>query len=250
MLARVLRRLVGALLPAALVLTAATGLAGCGVPTGGPPQLIEATKVPYGLAAPTPSAPPTATGTPVPSAPQVYFLRKDGSLAGQGRDLPGNATASQLPALLEQLAAGPTDQEREKGLASALPPGTKLTLVSLTDGVATIEIGGEVDAPSGDGSRRAVAQLVLTATSLPGVRAVQLSRDGQPADAPLPSGALTSAPLTASDYQVLTTPSPTPTPVATTPAASAPSTPSPTPSGSAVSAGAPAAAAGRGRPRR
>lgn len=225
----------------ALLLAAAAGLAGCGVPTGGQPQVIQATKVPYGLAVPTPSAPPTATGTPVPSAPQVYFLRKDGSLAGQGRDLPGSATAGQLPALLGQLAAGPTDQEREKGLASALPPGTQLTLVSLTDGVATIEIGGEVDAPSGDGSRRAVAQLVLTATSLPGVRAVQLSRDGQPADAPLPSGALTSAPLTASDYEVLTTPTPMPTPVATTPAASptaaTAAAPSAVPTGSPTTSG-------------
>lgn len=223
-----LRHVVGVLAPGALLLA----VAGCGVPTGGEPQVITATKVPYGLAAPTPSAPSTATGTPVPFAPQVYFLRKDGSLAGQGRDLPGSISVDQLPALLEQLAAGPTDGEREKGLSSALPPGTKLTVISQTDGVATIEIGGEVDAPSGDGSRRAVAQLVLTATSLPGVRAVQLSRDGQPADAPLPSGALTSAPLTATDYLVLTTPTPMPTPVATTPPASpAASTPVPTPSG-------------------
>lgn len=229
-----MRRLVGRLAPVAALLAVVAGLAGCGVPTGGEPQVVEATKVPYGLAAPTPSAPSTPTGTPVPSAPQVFFLRKDGSLTGEGRDLPGSATANQLPALLEQLAAGPTDGEREKGLSSALPPGTQLKLVSLTDGVATIEIGGEVDAPSGDGSRRAVAQLVLTATSLPGVRAVQLFRDGQPADAPLPSGALTKAPLTAADVEVLTTPSPMPTTVVTTPASPAPSTsasaPGPTPS--------------------
>jgi spore germination protein GerM len=48
-----------------------------------------------------------------------------------------------------------------------------------------------------------VGQIVLTATSLPGVRGVRLTLDGEPLEAPLPSGELTSAPLTAEDYAAL-----------------------------------------------
>jgi len=63
--------------------------------------------------------------------------------------------------------------------------------------------------PSGGASRRAVAQLVLTATSLQGVDAVRLTIGGDPVEAPLPTGELTSAPLTAADYAVfLTAPEP------------------------------------------
>ena len=58
-------------------------------------------------------------------------------------------------------------------------------------------------APSGAASRRAVAQIVLTATSVPGVDAVLLTLDGDPVEAPLPSGELTSAPLTETDYEPL-----------------------------------------------
>lgn len=188
-------------------------LAGCGVPTGGEPEVIPATKVPFGLASPTPSAQDTGAATPVASSPKVYFLRQDDSLAGSGRELPpGDTPVQKLTALLVQLAAGPTDRERAKGLSSALPPTITLSVVSLSHGVATIALGGEGDAPNGDASRREVGQLVLTATSLPGVDAVLLSRDGQPADALLPSGALTTEPLSAADYTVLTTPSPAASP--------------------------------------
>ena len=67
----------------------------------------------------------------------------------------------------------------------------------------TVDLTGAGDAPAGQQSRRAVGQIVLTATSLPGVRAVLLTHDGEPLEAPLPSGELTSSPLTAADYEPL-----------------------------------------------
>jgi len=85
-----------------------------------------------------------------------------------------------------------------------------LTVADLSGATATIDLGGAAEAPSGQESRRAVAQIVLTATSLPGVDAVLLTRAGQRVDAPLPSGQLTSRPLTDDDYQPLLTPPATP----------------------------------------
>ncbi|HZB21324.1 MAG TPA: GerMN domain-containing protein, partial [Blastococcus sp.] len=67
---------------------------------------------------------------------------------------------------------------------------------------------------SGAAGRRAVAQLVLTATSLQGVDAVQLTIGGEPVEAPLPTGELTSAPLTAADYAVFLTAAEAPSPAA------------------------------------
>ena len=53
-----------------------------------------------------------------------------------------------------------------------------------------------------------MAQVVLTATSLPGVDAVRLTFAGNPVEAPLPSGELTSGALTAADYATFLTGSP------------------------------------------
>jgi spore germination protein GerM len=90
-----------------------------------------------------------------------------------------------------------------------------LDVSQVDDGTATIDIAGPVDAPSGSDSRVAVAQIVLTATSIPQVHAVRLMREGESIDAPLPDGELTSAPLTADDYATYLIPPPTTTPTPT-----------------------------------
>jgi spore germination protein GerM len=51
-----------------------------------------------------------------------------------------------------------------------------------------------------------VGQIVLTATSVPDVEAVLMTRDGALVQLPIPGGALTSAPVTAQDYAELTRP--------------------------------------------
>jgi spore germination protein GerM len=76
----------------------------------------------------------------------------------------------------------------------------QLSVAETDDGTVTVDIGGAAEAPSGRESRTAVAQIVLTATSLPEVEGVLLTRAGTPVEAPLPSGELTSAPLSAADY--------------------------------------------------
>ena len=98
-------------------------------------------------------------------------------------------------------------------------------MVSVDGNTVTIDIAVPDDASSGWESRRAVGQIVLTATSVPEVRRVRLTRDGEPVEAPLPDGELTSDPLTARDYAdflVPPTPSPTSAP-STTPTSAPPS---------------------------
>ncbi|MCZ2805436.1 GerMN domain-containing protein [Modestobacter sp. VKM Ac-2983] len=192
-----------------LVLSAA--LAGCGVPTGGAPEPIPTSQVPYDLGSPS----PTATGAPSAAArldePRVYLVAEDGALVPRGRSLRSDALIDQLDQLLDDLATGPTAGELTDRLSTALRPETSLAVDELSDGTVTIDLGGAAEAPAGQESRRAVAQIVLTATSLPEVEAVLLTRAGQPVEAPLPSGELTSQPLSAADYEQLLTASASPT---------------------------------------
>ncbi|RBY84461.1 GerMN domain-containing protein [Blastococcus sp. TF02A-30] len=197
---------------AAAVLAAVLCAAGCGVPTGGEPSTIPASDVPYGLA--EPSAPPTATAPPevLADTSEVYLLAAGDVLVPRGRELDGSSRRERLSDLLEQLAAGPTAAERDEQLSTALPPEVRLSVTALDDGTATIEMDAAAQAPSGIASRRAVAQIVLSATTVPGVRAVLLHLAGEPIEAPLPSGELTGRPLTAEDYRPLTTPAPSAVP--------------------------------------
>lgn len=178
-------------------------LVGCGVPTGNTPQRIPASDVPYGLASPAPlSAAPLSTA-PAADHPRVYLVNARDLLVARGRDVPGGALERRLRELLDDLAVGPSRQEYEEQLSTALRPEVRLAVESIKDGVATIEIAGAEGGQSTGESRRAVAQIVLTATSLPGIDAVLVSAGGEVIEAPLPSGELTSRPLTATDYAAL-----------------------------------------------
>ncbi|WP_432573242.1 GerMN domain-containing protein [Kineococcus sp. SYSU DK005] len=199
--------------PAALLaaaLGAALLAAGCGVPTGEvrrvdaaqvPPELLETTGQPSGGSPTTGTAP----------GPQVYFLDTEQVLvpvaaggeapAGSG-DGAGGAD-ERLAALLGRLAAGPGEGERADGLASALGPEVRLRVDGLTGGTARIEVSGLSDNLAADRLPLAVGQVVLTATSAPGIGAVQLVRDGEVLEVPLPGGERTAAPLGAGDYAPL-----------------------------------------------
>jgi len=186
-----------------LVLAAAALLGGCGVPTGGAPDTIAASDIPYGLAVPSPGSPAATSTPPRDDRPRIYLVNADDVLVPSGRDVSGSSTRDRLDNLLGQLADGPTAGERDDELTTALPPRTTLTVSSVDGETATIDFSATSAPPAGEQTRRAVGQIVLTATSLPGVTAVLLTHDGEPLEAPLPSGELTTAPLAAADYEPL-----------------------------------------------
>lgn len=181
-------------------------LTGCGVPTGGTPRTIPAEDVPYGLASPSPTPSPTAPPEAKADTSRVHWLAAGDMLVPRVREVSGSTRRERLAYLLEQLAAGPSRTERGDQLSTALPPEVRLTVTGFQDGTATIDLETLAQAPSGVAGRRAVAQIVLTATSVPGVQAVLLELAGEPIEAPLPAGELTAAPLTAQDYAAFTTP--------------------------------------------
>lgn len=212
----------GALLALAL-------LVGCGVPTGGDPRVVAPSDLPNALSAP--SAPPTQTSAPQPMADsgQVFLVSPGDVLVPRPRDLPAGGVEARLQELLDSLAAGPTEGERDQQLSTALPPDVELDVAETSGNTVTIDISVPAEAPTGWASRRAVAQIVLTATSAPEVRSVLLRLAGEPIEAPLPGGELVSRPLTADDYAVFLT---APTPGATEAPSAVPApTAEPTPEG-------------------
>jgi hypothetical protein len=184
----------------AAALGVVVALGGCGVPTGGEPTTIAPSDVPYGLASPRTGATGAPSAEPALDPSGIFLVADDGRLVARGREMKGGTQRERLDHLLVALAEGPTAAERDHQLSTELPPAVRLTVGELAAGTATVDIDVPAEAPTGWSSRRAVAQVVLTVTSVPGVTAARLTLTGEPVEAPLPSGELTSDPLTAADY--------------------------------------------------
>ncbi|MGH8893721.1 MAG: GerMN domain-containing protein [Actinomycetes bacterium] len=176
-------------------------LASCGVPQDGATRALDAGDVPYRLLdeAAGHSADPSVSG-PLVTVPQVFFLDGDERLVPQPQPMAASGLEPVVGALLGRLATGPTEQQRGRGLGSALGPGARLRLLQVTDGLASVEVTPSQQSPAADRLPLAIGQVVLTAASVDGVDRVLLVRDGQPLEAPLPGGERTSEPLTPSDY--------------------------------------------------
>lgn len=183
-------------------------LAGCGVPTSGKATPVPSEQVPFGLLSPGAAAPaphPSTRPSRFGALPTVYFLRNDKLL---GSPVPRAAADphAALVQLVAALSAGPTSEQRAAGLDSALPQGLRLAVHDLTNGVATIDLQGEGSAKVGDQGPLAVGQIVLTATSVPEVDSVLLTRQGKSVEAQLAAGELTDQPLTPDEYLSLVAP--------------------------------------------
>lgn len=189
--------------PALLLVLLLAVLGGCGVTTGGSPEELAPSQVPYGLLSSAPTTAAPSSVAPVGGRPRVYFVSPDDVLVPTGRDVSAGSLRSRLADLLGQLTSGPTSDERGHELTTALSPAAELSVAAVEGDTVTIDLTGPGEAPSGLQSRLAVAQIVLTATSLPEIRAVLLTSDGEPLEAPLPSGELSAEPLEAGDFDSL-----------------------------------------------
>ncbi|RKS72795.1 sporulation and spore germination protein [Motilibacter peucedani] len=187
----------------AALLTAACVVSACGVQQRSTPELEPRAAVPYGLLDTPAPGPTTASDAAVPDGqPRVYFTRQRQLEPVAAPPRTGNGL-DQLSQLLTALAAGPSAGERQRGIGTALPPGLTLRLLGVSNAVARVELAGVTASSDVDQAPYAVAQIVLTSTSLRGVEAVELSRQGEQLAAPLPDGTLTDRALRAQDYGAL-----------------------------------------------
>jgi hypothetical protein len=110
-----------------------------------------------------------------------------------------NRTGSTVRQAVSALLAGPTSAERAREIASGVPAETPLRAVSVAGGVATVDLGERFATGTKAANLSArVTQLVLTATSVPGVKSVRLLvKGGTPLG--LFPGYVTSRPITLRD---------------------------------------------------
>lgn len=192
------RTSIGALLGVVLI------AAGCGLPTDGV-ETVDDGSVPYHLLddGGEPSAGDEGDGPGAGAGPVVFWVDDDEQLVPR-RSMSECAgdVADVLDGLLDELTAGPVDEFRDQGLATAIPPESAVELTEVADGVVSVDLRPQSQI-SPSRLPVAIAQVVLTVTSVPGVDDVALASDGEPLQVPIAGGALTSSPVTADDYAAL-----------------------------------------------
>jgi hypothetical protein len=180
----------GRYLPAVLAAFLLPGA--CGVPVDEKPRDLD--------------RPRPASGSGAPPAPgfgsaieRLYFVR-DGRLVRAVRPVPAPPTP---PRMLDDLLAGPTRNEQQDGLTSALTT-MPVTGMTVTRRRAVVTIAEPPDKSARTDETLAYGQIVCTLTSQGAeVGTVSFTSGGTPLGVPRGDGALSTEPLTIADYATL-----------------------------------------------
>lgn len=143
---------------------------------------------------PTGSVEPTAPADSVDGTPVIAYFVWDEEVVAVRRYAQAPAVAA---GAIEALLLGPSGEEAAEGIASAIPAGTRLNGVTISDGVATVDFGDSFDDGGGTTSMSMrVAQVVFTLTQFDSVRAVTFEMDGRKLDVLGGEGILLEEPQT------------------------------------------------------
>ena len=188
---------------AALVAVLLGALAGCGVPSDDAVRVIDDAAVPYELLE-TPEQAPASTPAPEQSlSPHLYWVDTTEHLVARTAASYCVATRAEVvEEILEQLVAGPPEEDRIAGIGTALPPEEWVTLRDLDGDTARLQVAPN-DAIGAGRVTLAAAQVVLSVTSIAGINRVELLRGDEELQVPLPDGELATGPLGVSDYAAL-----------------------------------------------
>ena len=169
--------------------------------------------------APTSTAPAVSSTTTAPALPTTtlpsditvfpYFYvdeaghpnRPGPFLVPISREVP--ATKAVAGAAIGQLLAGPSDGEREgvPAISTAVPEGTRLLGLTISEGIATVDLSSAFEADDDAAAAAArIAQVVFTLSRFPTVAEVLFRQDGVALDVPTGDGRLVSRPVSIADY--------------------------------------------------
>jgi hypothetical protein len=179
----------------------------CGVPAHSRAERIDAGKVPFGLAAPS----PTTTSSTIPP-PDSGILTSGDITEGVTLYFPAgphfvavNRTLGApltLNAVVDALTKGPRPEDLAASARSVIGEGD-VERVTSRGGVAIVQLGAKFPELPPSEQSLGVAQLVLTLTDRPGIGQVSFMLNGQPADVPRANGTLDRGPLSHDDYAAL-----------------------------------------------
>ena len=167
----------------------------CGVATDPDPRPYDDDVKAAVAAALTP--PPTAAPVESGLLVDLYFISGERlvGITRTVRDDPG--------AVVRALIDGPGATGINLDLRTAIPPGTQVRTVLVTDGTARVDLSADFTGVGGQEEIFAVAQIVITLTSLPQVDGVKFAIDGADVAVPTGDGSVADSPLTPRDYQSL-----------------------------------------------
>ena len=132
---------------------------------------------------------------------QVWLVRGE-SLFVTWRERAGTRRVG--TAAMEDLLAGPTPLEARAGVTTVIPAGTRLLGLTVSKGVATVDLSSEFESGGGSASMFArLAQVACTLDQFPTVRGVSFELDGQPVDVFSGEGIVLDHPVRCRDYQDL-----------------------------------------------
>jgi hypothetical protein len=213
-----LRRFAGhAAIPIALVALALAPTAcggssdggGAGTATGGSGSIGSGTTTPSSIPATSPTSASSPSATPTATHPStlvvsVYFLR--GEFIGTAHRTVARTEAT-ATAAMKALLAGPNAAEKAAGLTTAIPSGTTLRGIVISNGLATVDLSKTYESGGGTLSMTArLAQVVYTLTQFPTVKGVNFELDGEAVTVFGGEGIVLGHPQSRSDYESVTPP--------------------------------------------
>jgi germination protein M len=105
---------------------------------------------------------------------------------------------------MEDLLAGPTPLEASAGVSTVIPAGTRLLGLTVSKGVATVDLSSEFESGGGSASMSArLAQVACTLDQFPTVKGVSFELDGQLVDVFSGEGIVLDHPVRCRDYEDL-----------------------------------------------
>jgi hypothetical protein len=171
-----------------------TVVAACGIPVDSAPEVVE-----LEVAAAADAGGPILGDL---AAVSIYLVR-DASLVNVTRDLPAPPT---LEIVVDSLLGPVTEPEQRSGLRTAIPRATEILAIDEDGATLHVDLSPEFAVVGGEEEVLAVAQIVMTATSIEGIELVAFQLEGVPTDVPVADGALSDDPVGAEDYASLIAP--------------------------------------------
>lgn len=130
---------------------------------------------------------------------QLFYVR-DGALVPTIDEVAVNPTLNEV---LAALVTGPVDELAESGFRSAIGGPEVVRGVSLSAGVATVDLTtAYTQIPVGD-QVFGLGEIVLTLTAQPGVGQVRFTLEGQAIDVPRADNTVVAGPVSRDDYDAL-----------------------------------------------
>ena len=143
------------------------------------------------------SSPPREQPAGRPKASTGSTSERPGTIGCSARC---HATRCLREDLLENLLAGPNEDELDQQYTTFLPPDLQLLDTFKQGTILFLDVSEQLTQVPAQPLAQALAQIVYTATELEGVERVQLTVNGAPVSWPRPVGGNTSGTLSIYDY--------------------------------------------------